>query len=454
MSCCSAALVPPRPKGNLLTGHLAFVSRDPLNRLSGYAREYGDVVQLRLLHMPAMLISHPRLIEQVLVTRGAQFSKSIDLRQTRMLLGDGLLTTEGERWRRARRGLQPAFHHARVAGYGRIMSESARQVMADWRDGETRDLRPEMTRLTLRSVTRSLFGADLAKEENEIGRGIDALFHLFDILSAWAYLLPNYLPTPAHLRALAAMRRLDRLIARIIVERKARPQPGDDLLGLLLEMAAGENGRGDRVVRDHLMTLLVAGHETTSAGLTWIWYLLARHPEAVHKLEEELEQVLGGRAPAVEDLAKLSYTERVVTEAMRLYPPAWMMGREATADTEIGGYRVANGTTLYLSPWIVHRDPRFFPDPERFDPDRWTEEFSRGLPPFAYFPFGGGPRRCIGATFAQTEAVLALATIAQRFRFSLAEPEKRVVPWPSVTLRPRDGLRVAIHRRRSVASSA
>lgn len=429
-----------------MTGHLAVVSRDPLSQLTGYAREYGDVVKLRLLHLPAMLVSHPRLIEQVLVTRAASFSKSVDVRATRLLLGNGLLTSEGDTWRRARRGMQPAFQHRRVAGYERIFTTSASEVSSSWQDGQTLELRREMTRLTLRSATRALFGADVADEESRIGRAIDALFRLFDISSSFAYLLPNFLPTPAHLRALLAMRRLDRLVARMVAERKARGRVGDDLLGLLLELSASENGRAGRFIRDQMMTLLIAGHETTSAALTWIWYLLALHPEANRKLRRELATSLGGRRPEPGDLPLLRYTARVVTESMRLYPPVWMMGREATEDTEIGGYPVAKGTTIYLSQWVTHRDSRFYAEPERFDPDRWTEEFSRALPPFAYFPFGGGARVCIGASFARTEAILALATIAQRFQFSLAEPETPVTPWPSVTLRPKDGLRVMVHR--------
>ncbi|HEV2388035.1 MAG TPA: cytochrome P450 [Candidatus Acidoferrales bacterium] len=448
----TATLSPPRPRGNLLTGHLAPMSRDPLGRLTGFAREHGDVVGLRLLHLPALLVSHPDLIAQVLVTRSAQFVKSMDLRSTRMVLGDGLLTSEGDQWRRWRRLMQPAFHQECIATYCRAMTASAREISSRWRDGETLELRREMTGLTLRSATRALFGADVADEEDRIGRAIDALCRLFDLSSAWVYLLPNYLPTPTHLRALAAIRRLDRVIARIVTSRRARGGAGDDLLGRILEAAEGENGRGSGIVRDQLMTLLIAGHETTSAALCWIWYLLSQHPEAEAQLHRELETALGGREARFEDLARLPYAGRVIDEALRLYPPAWLVGREAAEDTQIGDYPVRRGTTVYMSQWVVQRDARFFPEPERFHPDRWTQEFSRQLPAFAYFPFGGGPRVCIGAAFAHTEAVLALATIAQQYRFTLV-PGARVAPWPSVTLRPRHGLPVIAHRREPAKGS-
>lgn len=441
----TATLSPPQPKGNLLTGHLAPMSRDPLGRLTRFAREYGDVVRLRLLHLPALLVSHPGLIAEVLVARNAQFTKSMDLRSTQMVLGEGLLTSEGERWRRWRRRMQPAFHQECIAAYSAVMTASAREISSRWNEGETRDLRREMTGLTLRSATRALFGADLAAEEERIGRAIDALCRLFDVSSAWVYLLPNYLPTPTHVRGLLAIQRLERLIARIVATRRARGRTGGDLLGMILEAAEGEDGR---IVRDQVMTLLIAGHETTSAALSWTWYLLAQHPEAEAKLHRELETALGSREPRFDDLPRLPYAGRIIDESLRLYPPAWLVGREAAENTEIGGYPVPRGTTVYMSQWIVQRDARFYPQPERFDPDRWTEEFSRQLPAFAYFPFGGGPRVCIGAAFARTEAVLALATIAQQFRFSLV-PGARVTPWPSVTLRPRQGVPVVVHRRPS-----
>jgi cytochrome P450 len=439
---------PPQPKGNLLTGHLAPMSRDPLGRLTRFAREYGDVVKLRLLHLPALLVSHPDFIAEVLVTRSAQFTKSMDLRSTRMVLGEGLLTSEGKLWRRWRRRMQPGFHQECLAAYSAVMTASAREISSRWADGETLELRREMTALTLRSATRALFGADVAAEEEHIGQAIDALCRLFDFSSAWVYLLPNYLPTPTHVRGLLAIQRLERLVARIVAARRARGEAGKDLLGMILE--AAENGDG-RIIRDQVMTLLIAGHETTSTALSWTWSLLAQHPEVEAKLHRELETVLGGREPRFEDLPRLPYAGRVIDEALRLYPPAWLVGREAAQDTEIGGYPVPRGTTVYMSQWIVQRDRRFYPEPERFDPDRWTPEFSRQLPAFAYFPFGGGPRVCIGAAFAGTEAVLALATIAQQFRFSLV-PGAPIAPWPSITLRPRYGVPVVAHRRAGAGS--
>jgi cytochrome P450 len=442
----ATAAVPPQPKGNFIAGHLAPITRDPLGQLTKYAREYGDVVKLRLVRRPVLLVSHPELIEKVLVSQSKQFAKSIDIRETRILLGDGLLTTEGEMWRRWRRAMQPAFHQKQIADYCDTMTRSAEEISVGWQDGEERDLRREMTRITLRTATRALFGAEVASEESDIGRAIDSLFHLFDFTSSCAYLLPNYLPTPIHVRALAAMRRLDRLIERIIEARRPRTGRPRDLLDMILAANTDGGAGNHKMVRDQVMTLLVAGHETTSAALTWCWYLLGQNPDAEYKFHEEVDRVLGGRPPRRDDLERLPYTERIFDETMRLYPPAWMMGREATEDTEIGGYAVPKGTTVYVSQWVVQRDPRFYCEPDRFQPDRWSEELSRSLPTYAYFPFGGGPRMCIGASFARAEGILALATVGQRFRFEL-KTGTDVKPWPSVTLRPHGGLPVTIHRR-------
>lgn len=396
--------------------------------------------------MPAVLVSHPQLIEQVLVSRNKQFSKSIDMREMRLLLGDGLLTSEGEIWRRCRRAMQPAFHQKQMAGYCQTMQTVAEQVSEDWHDGEERELRQEMTRLTLRAVTEALFGTSVVGHESEVGEAINALFRLFDFTSATAYLLPNYLPTPLHLRALGAMRRLGRLIDKIFAERRTKPRAEQDLLDMLGQLPDAHGARGRKLVRNQVMTLLVAGHETTSAALAWCWYLLTQNPDVERKFHAELDTVLGGRPAGSEDLPRLAYTGQIFTETLRLYPPAWMIAREATVDTEIGGYAVPKRTAVYLSPWVVHRDPRFYPEPERFNPDRWTEDFSRQLPSYAYFPFGGGPRMCIGASFARTEAILALATIGQRFRFTL-QREPPIRPRPSVTLRPQGRLPVIVHRR-------
>jgi cytochrome P450 len=303
-----------------------------------------------------------------------------------------------------------------------------------------------MVRLTLEVVAKCLFDADVGAEAKDIGRAIKVALEDF---SSQRRLIrvPKSIPTPRNVRFEAAARRLDGIVRTIIEERRRSEEDRGDLLSMLM-LARDEGGdrMTDKQLRDEVMTLFLAGHETTANALSWTLWLLSSNAAAEAKLAEELGRVLGGRAPTVEDLPDLSYAERVVKESMRLYPPAWVMGREAIGECEVGGYRMPAGTTAFMSQWVVHRDPRYHPDPERFEPDRWTAGYEEGLPRFAYFPFGGGPRQCIGASFAMTEARLILATIAQRFRMELA-PGQSVEPYPSITLRPKEGIRMTLVER-------
>jgi cytochrome P450 len=392
------------------------------------------------------LLSRPDLIEHVLVENNRNFTKTRILRKNRRLLGEGLLTSEGELWRRQRRLAQPAFHRKRVAAYGEVMAAFAERSLEAWRDGETIDIHEEMVRLTLEVVAKCLFDADVGAEAKDIGRAIKVALEDF---SSQRRLIrvPKSIPTPRNVRFEAAARRLDGIVRTIIEERRRSEEDRGDLLSMLM-LARDEGGdrMTDKQLRDEVMTLFLAGHETTANALSWTLWLLSSNAAAEAKLAEELGRVLGGRAPTVEDLPDLSYAERVVKESMRLYPPAWVMGREAIGECEVGGYRMPAGTTAFMSQWVVHRDPRYHPDPERFEPDRWTAGYEEGLPRFAYFPFGGGPRQCIGASFAMTEARLILATIAQRFRMELA-PGQSVEPYPSITLRPKEGIRMTLVER-------
>ena len=443
----ATAIPAPGPKGNFLVGTGIEFARDPLGFLTRCAREYGDVVRIRLVHMPVYLINHPDLLEEVLVTKNSNFIKSLDLRETRNVLGSGLLTSEGEFWRRQRRLAQPAFRHERIADYARIMTKYAERTMAGWRDGETRDIHSDMMRLALEIAAKALFDADVSKDVYAVGAAVETVMKQWTTRSNTAFLLPHYFPTPGNLRAWKAVQRLDEILYGIIGQRRASPRNNGDLLAMLME-ARDDDGKPmtDQQLRDETVTLLLAGHETTAIALSWTWYLLAQHPEVEAKLVAELRAVLAGRPPTIEDLPRLVYTEKVIRETMRLYPPAWAIGREAIRDCEIGGYFIPARSGLYLNQWVTHRDPRFYPEPERFNPDRWTEEFANNLPKFAYFPFGGGPRVCIGAGFAMMEATLLLATIAQQFHFSLASAEP-VKPWPSITLRPQKGVPVVLARR-------
>ncbi|HET8628740.1 MAG TPA: cytochrome P450 [Thermomicrobiales bacterium] len=445
----SATPLPPGPPSRGLTGNLTDFRRDPLGYLARCAREYGDAVPLRFVFRRALLLSDPAAIEAVLAVQHRAFGKSFVYRRLRPLLGEGLLTSDGETWRRSRRLVQPAFHRERVAAAGELMVAAAERQIAAWRDGEVRNLQAELQRVTLAVAARALFGVDLDRDAGGIGAALTEVLQRFsDRSKGLGFLLPEWLPTPGNRRSQRAIARLDAVIYDIIARRRASGEDPGDVLSLLLRARDAEDGGAldDRQVRDEVMTLLLAGHETTATALGWTWYLLAQHPEVDARLADELREALGGRPPTVADRPRLGYAERVLTEAMRLYPPSWIIEREALADCEVGGYRVPAGTTVLMSQWVVHRDPRYYPDPEVFDPDRWAGGQAARLPKFAYFPFGGGPRHCLGSAFALQEALLVLATVAARYRFSLV-PDRPATPWPTVTLRPRDGIYMTVHRR-------
>jgi cytochrome P450 len=436
--------IPPGPRGHLLGENLREYARDPLGFLSGCAREHGDVVRLRLMGQTFYLLSRPDLIEYVLVENNRNFTKTRILRRNRRLLGEGLLTSEGGLWRRQRRLAQPAFHRRRVAAYGEVMAAFAERELRGWREGEIVDIHEEMMRLTLEIVAKCLFDADVREEARGVGEAMKVALEDFSSQRR-PIRLPKSIPTPRNIRFEMAARRLDAIVHTIIEERRrSGEEDRGDLLSMLM-LAEDESGERmtNKQLRDEVMTLFLAGHETTANALSWAFWLLSLNPEAEARLAEELGRVLGDRLPSVADLPNLPYVERVVKESMRLYPPGWVMGREAVEECEVGGYRMPAGTTALMSQWVMHRDPRYHDDPERFDPERWTAGYEERLPRFAYFPFGGGPRQCIGAGFAMTEARLILAAVAQRFRMELA-PGQTVKPYASITLRPEEGIRMTL----------
>ena len=437
--------------GSPLFDLLAF-RRDPLEFLTRLARQHGDVVQFRLGPQRALLLNHPELVRDALVTRGDHFHKGRALQRAKRLLGEGLLTSEGEYHRRQRRLAQPAFHRKRVESYGAVMVEYAARNSALWQDGETLDIAHEMMRLTLSVVGKTLFDAEVESEADEIGRALTEMLELFQML-----LLPyseylERLPLPANRRFKRARAKLDSVIYRIIDERRAHGRDRGDLLSMLLLAQDEEGATGsmtDEQLRDEALTIFLAGHETTANALAWTWYLLAQNPVAEARLHAELDAVLErGRLPTVADLPRLVYTEMVLAESMRLYPPAWVVGRLAVKDYAAGDYVAQPGTLILISQYVMHRDPRFFPDPLRFDPERWTAEAKEARPQYAYFPFGGGARRCIGEGFAWMEGTLLIATIARRWRMRLV-PGHAVVEHPRITLRPKHGVRVRMEERGS-----
>jgi cytochrome P450 len=423
--------------------------RDPLAFFTNLARTYGDVVYMRMAGEHLFLLSDPRHIRDVLVTHQRSFIKGRGLERAKRLLGAGLLTSEGATHLRQRRLIQPAFHRDRIASYAAVMTEYADRVRTSWTDGADVDVDKEMMRLTLAIVGKTLFGTDVEAHARDVGAAMSAVMGSF-----WTLMLPfahliERLPVPSLRRSRRARAELDAIIYRMIAERRHSPGDRGDLLSMLLEAQDEEadgdrpHGRGmtDEQVRDEAMTIFLAGHETTANALTWTWYLLSAAPEVEARLHEEVDRVLGGRLPTAADIGSLSYVERVVTEAMRLYPPAWIIGRRTIEPYALDDYVLPPRSLVVFSPYIVHRDARYFPEPDRFLPDRWTPGFKASLPPFAYLPFGGGPRRCIGESFAWMELVLVLSTLAQRWRLRLV-PGHPVVPQASITLRTKHGMKM------------
>jgi cytochrome P450 len=442
---------PPGPTGKLITGVMPEFNRDSLAFITR-CRDYGDVVRMRFFYLRVYFLYNPDDIEWVLSTNAKNFIKARTLRTPffKRLVGNGLLTSEGDTWRRQRRLAQPAFHRQRISGYGEVMVEYAARMIAQWRTGETRDLHRDMMRLALEIVVKTLFNADVSGEADRVGQVLSQMVKPFASQATMKWILDNRLPTRAHRQFHAAAREIDEIVYKIIGERRASGIDHGDLLSMLLAAHDEDDGSQmtDRQLRDEVMTLFLAGHETTALTLSWAWYLLAQNPEAEKKFHTELDEVLAGRPPTVADLPRLKYTEMIAKESMRLYPPAFGVGREAIEECEIGGYRVPAGSQLFMFQWAMQRDPRYFAEPEQFHPDRWTEEFANQLPKYAYFPFGGGPRACIGNYFAMMEVVLLLATIGQQFRFSLV-PGHPVSLMPAMSLRPADGIRVVVEHRTS-----
>jgi cytochrome P450 len=418
-----------------LTGEMGAFRRDPLGMLERCAKEQGDLARIRFGLNRAVILSHPALVEEVLVARNQSFRKNPATRRLGTLIGRGLLSSDGEAWRRQRRLTQPAFHRARVNAMAEPIVDYALRQLATWQPGETRDIHREMMELTLQIACKTLFGAEVAADMQVVREATTVVGeHFLSRLRSLLFLLPDWVPTPGNVRFLRAVHQLDALIYRFIGE---RCEDRGDLLSMLLasDMSPTE-------VRDEVMTFFLAGHETTALALTWALYLLALHRSAREKLEQEANAVLGGRAPTVEDVASMAYTRAVVNEALRMYPPAYLQGRQALHDMTVGGQPIQRGTTLLMSQWLIHHDPRFYDAPWEFRPERWLDgSLARQLPRFAYFPFGGGQRQCIGNAFAQLEATLILACIAQRPRLALV-PDQRIELQALITLRPKYGMRM------------
>ncbi|MFT4111784.1 cytochrome P450 [Silvibacterium sp.] len=411
---------------------------------------YGDMAHYRIGPSNIVLVNEPEFVREILINQPQNFIKERTQKRMRILLGDGLITSDGEMHRRQRRIAAPAFHRQRIQAYGSLMAERAAAMRDQWKPGEELNIAAEMMRLSLQIVARTLLAQEVTPDVERINHEVNAIMKLYNLLIA----LPSaedYLhwPIPGLMRFQRARKRLDAVVHRMIAEHRASGVDKGDLLSMLMRSrdADGDHsGMTDEQLRDEVMTIFLAGYETVANALTWTWMLLGQNPEAEAKLHAELDAVLAGRLPTLEDIPQLRYTEMVLAESMRLYPPAWAMGRQATVDVEIGPYRLPAGTYFFFSQYLIQRDPAHFPDPLRFEPERFTPEQKARRSKFVYFPFGAGGRQCIGESFAWMEAILVLATLAQRWRLRLVA-EQPFEMQPKITLRPRHGVRVVAEPR-------
>ncbi|MGB7848637.1 MAG: cytochrome P450, partial [Candidatus Acidiferrum sp.] len=437
---------PPGPEPGFFDGLRSPIRRDPLPFMERVFRNYGDIVCLRFFHIRTFLLFHPDHIEDVIVNNAHKFIKGRVLRANRHIFGNGLLTSEGDFWLRQRRMMQPAFHRSRIANYASTMTACATHLLESWKPHQPVDLHDAMMRLTLQVVGKTLFSTDVERDAPQVG---ETLHVLLEYATDFRRLMvtPKWLPTKMNRDANRAVRQLNAIIDRIIQQRRQSNEDTGDLLSMLLHAQDDDGSRmTDQQLRDEALTLFLAGHETTASTLSWTWWLLAQHPCVEEKLHAELDSVLQGRTPALDDLPQLTYTSHILSESLRLYPPAWAIARLAIEDHELAGYPVPKGTGIAAIPWVIHRDPRWYDSPDLFNPDRWEGDLLKKIPRFAYLPFSSGPRQCIGNSFALMEATLVLATIAQKFRFNLL-PGHPVLPLASITLRPRHGLHVQVESR-------
>jgi cytochrome P450 len=448
MSRSEVEMSPPTIPPDLFGGHFRSFRKDPpgfLTRLS----KLGDLTGFRMGPQKAFFAAHPDHVRDILVVNAHKFIKGRALQRAKAVLGEGLLTSEGAFHLRQRRMIQPAFHRSRIAEYSRTMTAHAARMAEEWPDRATLDIDKEMMKLTLRIVGQTLFSANVEDEEDSVGQAMTTLSGLFDFLllpfSEWL----QKVPLPQTRRFTRARDSLNKVIFAIIDERRRNSVDRGDLLSMLLSAQDQDDGGGmtDEQIRDEALTLFLAGHETTSNALTWTWYLLSQDREAEARLHEELESVLGGRTPEFDDIQKLSYTESVLAESMRLFPPAWAVGRLAVTDHEIEGFTISKGSLVLVSPYVTHRDPRFWADPEQFRPERWQQAtVKEAAQNYTYFPFGGGVRRCIGEGFAWAEGILLLALLAQHWRFRL-DTDQKIGLNAMITLRPKYGMRMKLERR-------
>ncbi|MGF1522273.1 MAG: cytochrome P450 [Leptolyngbyaceae cyanobacterium] len=439
----------PRPQAHFLLGHSTSFSKAPLQFLCDCAEQYGGIVPLRLGVSPACFLADPNVIMEVLRERTVFTKNTPGWQAIRTLVGRGLLGSDGDYWARQRQLTQPVFHQQRIIAYGDLMVQATERLLNTWQDDTWRDVHQDMMRLTLDIVMQTLLSVDLE------GEAAQAIAHALDLSMQWfsqqqkqGFLLPNNFPLPLTRRYLAAVNAMDDLIYQLIRQRRASQDDTGDLLSMLLQVKDEIDGSqmSDHQLRDELTTLVLAGHETTANALAWTWMLLAQNPSVEAQLHQELDAVLQGRSPSVADIPQLPFTQAILKESMRLYPPVALIARSASQAYVLQGYQVPKNCIMLMSPWVMQRSDRYFEDPLSFQPERWQNDLEKQLPKGAYFPFGEGPRICIGKGFAQMEATLILATLAQQYQLDLI-PGETIEALPSITLRPKGGLRMTLRQR-------
>lgn len=454
MAVCTASAPPlarraPGPRGLPLLGSVLPAWRDPLGFFLEARATFGDVVRFKFGPYDYYMVADPDAARHVLVEGAKTYTKSRNYLGLKLVLGDGLLTSEGEQWRRQRKLAQPAFHRERLAGFADTMAVATRSMLDRWseedreRSGAAFCVHAEMMRLTFRIVGLTLFSSDVDGDAREVGDAMDVAMHWANDYAEALIRIPPFVPTPTNVRFRRAMRTLDGVVYRLVAERRASEDGyGDDLLGMLMASTDEGSGSGmsDQQLRDEIITMVLAGHETTANLLSWTFYLLSKHPDAERRVRDEARRVLGDREPTLEDVRSLEVTRMVLEEALRLYPPAWIFERQTAEADELGGYRIAPGSIVGVCPYVLHRNPRLWDNPEGFDPDRFAPDRAQERPRYAYLPFGGGPRTCIGNHFAMMEAQIILAMVVREHALDLV-PEHPVVVDPCITLRPKHGSR-------------
>lgn len=446
---------PPGLQRNLLWFALRkFRPANPIHLFQYLADEYGDIAHYKIGWNHIIFLNHPEYIRQVLVVQNDNFIKERTVQRTKMLLGEGMITAEGVQHRAQRQAAQPAFHRQRIPEYASTMVQQAARKREGWKNGEQRDVAVEMMHLTLNVISKTLFATELGHEVEELAAAINRIMGLYNFL----VLLPAaewlvHVRPPGLAAFVRARKRIDAVVHRMIEAHRRRDHDAGSLLDLMLRALPDSSAESERSLRDQVITIFLAGYETVANALVWTWYLLSQNPECERLFHEEIDRELKGRLPTYEDISRLQYLEMVLAESMRLYPPAWAMGRYARDDFRLGEFFLPAKTTVLISQFVTQRDARFFPDPLRFDPQRFTPESKARRTKFTYFPFGAGPRQCIGEAFAWMEGVLLLATIGQKWRLRLV-PGHPIEPEPLITLRPKYGMKMVLEARGEVKQTA